>query len=432
MKLVVRKLSGLARWRREGLIRYALFCGDFGSRLVLQAAYFLFISRLLGPSGFGQFASLTSITALAACFSGLGGDQLIIIRSSENDYDLRSEIGRALVTLVYTLLPVAIITLAVSRFVTGGGVSYLALIAVILSDTIFSKTVSIVSAAFYTSGRIALQWFINVLPLFMRMAAAALTAVIWDNATVEIWCYSYAVSTLVSGLIAAGVLLRFIGLPRMVTRVQYWMDGVLLSMEFASLAAFRDVDKPIVNTTLGSTAAGIYTVAFRVVDMACVPIRAQLQSLYIRYFAEVKKSRRGALRFGARNAAVVALMGVAIGGGTIVVAPLLPRVVGAKYDSAVHVIMLMSCYPVLLGVTAIGSDLLRALKMQKLRLMFLTITYALYVPVIYVGSHVGGISGAALARMAVQALAAVLTWAAVIWVLLRGQEPVADAEPTAA
>src|ERR1700685_728328 len=49
-----------------------------GLRLVIQAAYFVLLARILGPDKYGAFVAIVSLASILAPFSGLGTTNLFV------------------------------------------------------------------------------------------------------------------------------------------------------------------------------------------------------------------------------------------------------------------------------------------------------------------------------------------------------------------
>lgn len=411
--------------------RFLIFCSDFGSRILLQAIYFIFISRALGAAGLGVFASLTAMTTLAACFSGLGTEQILIVKSSLDGFEIRQHFGRALLTTALTFVPLFLLALLATHFLLQGTVGIQYAILVIVSDLLFTRLVSVGAACLYVKHKIFLQTVVNNAPFICKVALAAGAYLFAGDISIDTWCLLYAIGSIFGGVLAYLITVLQIGNPVFERKLGHLGDGLLFSLEYASLAAFRDLDKPVVNVALGSAATGAYAAAFRVVDTSCVPVRAFLQSTYIQYFAVARRGHRAAVTYSIRNGWRIALIGAALGVMLLVVAPYVPKILGASYANSIEVIWYLALYPVLLGVTAVGSDVLRALGLQKARLVAIGLTYLAYLPSIYIGATSFGLIGAATARIFTQALALVLTWA-IVFVAARRSGPAIDVPVNAA
>src|SRR5580700_1395377 len=56
----------------------------YGTRLLIQAAYFIVIARSLGPGQYGGFVAATALANLISPFVGLGGGNLLIKNVARN------------------------------------------------------------------------------------------------------------------------------------------------------------------------------------------------------------------------------------------------------------------------------------------------------------------------------------------------------------
>ena len=91
-------------------------------------------------------------------------------------------------------------------------------------------------------------------------------------------------------------------------------------------------------------------------------------------------------------------MSVAVAAGLLIGAPVVPRILGQAYEPAVPIMRALALYPLLLAMSAMSADLLRALSLQKARLAVTLFGAITYVPTVWIGAALMGVQGAAFAR----------------------------------
>ncbi len=381
---------------------FLVYATDYGLRIVVQLGYFLIISRSLGPAGYGTFASVIAVTAFTSTFVGVGCDQVVIRHVAREGTGFPQAFGNALTSVLISLpilLPLVVLAVLALDL---PGMTLAAVLMVAVAELVLYRLVSLSNACFQAHEKARQQFVINVSVLLIRLGAAFAAWQFFSPLTLEIWAAWYLAGSALAAALAVGMVLARLGRPALVLRPRDLGDGFVYALEFASIAGLRDLDKPVVVQTLDATAGGHYTAAFRIVDTACVPVRALLSATYTRYFHHSRAGSAEAFAFARKVLPIMAAVSVAVGVGLVVVAPFVPRLIGEEYGPAVPIIQLLCLYPLTLGVSAMGGDVLRALGMQKARMVVMIVSTVTYLPMVWVGATFLGIAGAALARIASQ------------------------------
>ncbi|WP_152045236.1 lipopolysaccharide biosynthesis protein [Aureimonas psammosilenae] len=397
--------AALARLKRSNLGgNFFVYATDYGLRIVVQLGYFLIISRSLGPAGYGTFAGFTAITAFVSTFVGIGCDQVLIRHVARDGIPFGQAFGNALTSVLISLpvlLPLVVVATLMLHF---EGLPLDAILMVAVAELVLYRLVSLCNACFQAHEKARQQFVINVSVLIIRLIAAFMAWQFFDPLTLQIWSAWYLAGAVVAVCLALGMVLTQLGRPVLVLKPCDLGDGFIYALEFASIAGLRDLDKPLVVQTLDATAGGHYTAAFRIVDTACVPIRALLSATYTRYFHHSRKGTSEAFAFARKVLPVMGGVSLAVGLGLLVGAPFVPLLIGEQYREAVPIIQILCLYPFTLGVSAMGGDVLRALGMQKARMIVMIFSTVTYLPMVWVGATYLGIAGAAVARLVSQIL----------------------------
>ena len=414
---IAARVTSLRRSAMTG--SFLIYTADFAFKIIVQLGYFLVISRALGVAGYGLFASVSAIAMLAAAFSGVGCDQVLIRRIARDNTPFSLALGNALSAIVLSL-PLLIPLAVLAALALGlDGLTPTAVILVAVADIVANRIVQLATLAFQAYEQARPQLVISMVTSVLKLAAALLAFLMMPDLTLEIWAWWYMGSAFLAAGFALGYAMFRLGRPRLAFYPRDLGDGFIYSLEFASLAALRDLDKPVVADTLGPAAAGSYTAAFRLVDTSCVPIRALLRTTYVRYFHTGAQSTQAAIALARRVLPIMVGMSAVLAVGLLVGAGFVPWLIGKDYEPAVPIIRWMALYPLVLGVSAMGADLLRGLNLQRERLIVMIIATVTYIPIVWLGAELGGAEGAAIARMLSQALLLIATMVIIARVVKR-------------
>ena len=405
-----RRLGTWARPMRSRMGANVLVYGaDFSLRIAVQLGYFLVISRALGAAGYGVFVSLTALTFLASAFSGLGAEQVLIRRVARDGASHGEALGNALAATILSWPLVVPLALGLVALLNAGGLSAAVVLPVVIADVMLLRFVALANACFQAREEGRPQLFINVAASIIRLGAAGLAWWLTPDLDLAVWVMWYLAASAASAGLAIAVVLVRLGRPRAVFHPSDMRDGSIYALEFASMAAVRDLDKPVVAETLGAEAAGVYAAAFRIVDTACVPVRALLRATYTRYFHHGRDGASATLGFARRVFAPMVVVSLGVALALVVMAPVVPKLIGEDYARSVPVIRWLALYPLLLGISAMGADVLRSLGRQRARVIVMLVSVALYIPLVWWGAEAFGPEGAAAARTVSQFLLFVVT-----------------------
>lgn len=394
----------------------AIYTVDLVLQIVVQAAYAILISRELGPSSYGIFSSITAVSIIASVFSGWGCDQTLIANVSVEKGDFQKAFGSGLSVILFTYLPLLALSFLVLHFtIPPSHVGIVPLILLISMDLAFTKVIFLAKACFVVFERAKGQLVINLFTTITKLLFLFLALKLSAEFTLNAWSTWY----FFSGLLSAGFSLAYVtyhlGAPKFLELKAQFVSGMQFCIEQASLAALKDLDKPVVVAMMSAEQAGYYAVAFKLVDAASSPIRGMLYAAYVRYFKFSRSSEQDGIGFSFKVLPYLVVGSLIIGVFIYSLAWLLPVILGEKYRPAIRIVQHLSLYPLLIGLLGTGVDLLRGIGRQLTRTYIMIASSLATVPILYLFLHLFGISGAASAKIAVLALTVAAAW----WVIIK-------------
>ena len=183
--------------------------------------------------------------------------------------------GNAIVsTLAAGLLVVAVAALGGTDLLRSPVPGLLIMIAI--GDCMFARLTDCAGQAFQAVERLRITAFLNAFTSVLRLSAAVFLWLTRGNATATVWA---AASLVVSGLAVVAAVIAVtvkIGRPRFLSRLLFDRlgEGFGFSIAYSTTSIYNDIDKAML-TRYGMYAAnGAYSVAYRIIDLACLPVRA--------------------------------------------------------------------------------------------------------------------------------------------------------------
>lgn len=397
-----------------------IYTTDFVLQMFVQAAYAILISSKLGPSSYGVFSSITAVSIIASVFSGWGCDQTLIAKVSVEKGLFQKTLGSGLSIILLTYPALLAISFSVLHFtIPPSRIGIGSLLLMISMDLLFTKVIFLAKACFVVFERAKGQLVINLFTTITRLLFLFLALTLSSEFTLNTWSIWY----FSSGLISAGFSLMYtaynFGTPQFSNLKAGFISGMQFCIEQASLAALKDLDKPIVVAVMNSEQAGYYAAAFKLVDAASSPIRGMLYAAYVRYFKFCRTSERDGIAFSFKVLPYLVIGSLIIAVLIYSLAWVLPMILGEKYRPAISIVQQLSLYPLLIGLLGTGVDLLRGIGRQLTRIYIMIGSSLATAPVLYLFLDLFGIAGAAGAKIAVLAATVTTVW----WVIvkIRGQ-----------
>ncbi|MEI2385401.1 hypothetical protein [Breoghania sp. JC706] len=405
----------LARLTRSPLVANTIsYTINFGLQLVIQLGFFMLISRTLGAHGYGVFVSITSVSIIAALMIGLGSEYLLVQRVAVEPKSFPVYFGHALIMMALTFPLVGLPTLFFLHHLLGDAIALLPLVVISLSDLLFTRLVVLAAQSYMAFDKAHRQLFINVFAAASKLLFLFAAALVVPDLTVSGWAWWFFASGALSALVAITFVVRDLGRPVLtVVRADLKLSA-LYCLEFLSIGSMKDLDKPVVVHALGAQAGGQYAAGFRIIDAASAPVRAFLYATYTRHFRYAEAGRDSSLAYGLKILPFAAGLAVPVALVLFVAADYIPLILGEDFAGAPGVVKTLALYPLLMGFSGVGADILRAVGRQTTRMALLIVTSLALIPAVWFGAAMGGLFGAALMRFLVQAVLIVATWAIVL------------------
>ncbi len=407
----------LARHIPDGALAFdiSVIFGGFSLQLLTQMGWLLLAVRVLGPDGYGIFASLTGITMAVGSFVGWGCGSLLIRGASAHPETLRDWFGHSLIAIVATALPLMVVGVFALPLMDFGPLTQWNLLAVLVADLLFGRAAQMCVSIHMATGKSARQSSVSVIIGACRLAGIAIAALLYTKLTLSIWAWWYLGSSTLAAVICVGGVVRHYGWPRWCWMPGILRDGFSFSAENVVASALKDLDKPIVLEMLGASAAGHYATAFRVIETLAMPIYALGYATYGKMFRKAAESSGACLAYSLKLLPLAAGMGLAVGLGALICADALPFIFGPAYAELPWLVRLLSPMPALIGLIVIGSDALSAVGRQTSRLVLVSVSLGITLLLFPWAIRMGGIEGAIGIRLLSALTLAILVWAWLPW-----------------
>ncbi|MEJ2631633.1 MAG: oligosaccharide flippase family protein [Acidihalobacter sp.] len=318
MKLWLRRLLA---WRLGKLAKgtFAMTAG-LGLRTVAQGVVFLIVARVLGVELYGAYAAVLALAMAVGVFGGVGVP-MIMLRDTARDPAVFAESwGRTLAALLVTV-PILFATyLLLAWVILPNRIGWVATICIGAAEILSAPLTLAAVRAYQGHERIGRAARMVLAPILPRLAVALilpLALLLPASARLSVWAAAYLLAAAVSTSYALwllrhdfglGVELSWHGLARAAR------EGWPFSVGGAAQKVYIDIDKIMLARLATWEVAGAYSAAYRVVDMARVPLMSFFSAASSRFFRAGQGGMSSAARYALRVLPLPLVYALVVGG----------------------------------------------------------------------------------------------------------------------
>ena len=337
--------------------------------IFVQAPYFVIITRVLGPENYGSFMSVTALASLVFPFVALGTEDVLIQKVAVKPRLFSIYWGNCLFILLVNGFLLLIICLLISPIFFAKKISLITITLILIADLICLSSVEYSKKAlmsvYLAKNCSQLSAFVN----FCKLLAAVSLASFFKNPSIETWAILYGGTYLVLSILAITVVNRLIAFPR--PKFSYLIPAIKQGL-FFSIGTSADninanLDKTMLATMGGLKATGIYASAYRFIDFGNIPIMSIFGASYTRFFKHGKSGIQNTLKFARKLLPILVGSSIICILGYHVFAPLIPYILGAKYQNAITALLWLSPLPAIFAFRLLAADSLTGAGYQKVR-----------------------------------------------------------------
>jgi len=416
-----------ARYRRSRVARNAswMFLGQ-GLRLIIQAAYFVIIARSLGTTEYGAFMAVVAVAGVLRSLAGLGSDKLLIKNVARNRELLDVYFGNGAAMTVGTGLAAVAILMGIARAVLPPSIPSIVVLMIAVSDIVCCRLIDLCASAFQSVEQLSRTAQITVLISAARLVGIAAAVAVWRRPTAELWSFAYFAATAIAAVVSLlyiTALLRSFKLSPDRIRGEL-VEGFYFSVGLSAQTIYNDLDKTMLARFSTLDATGIYSAAYRIIDVAFTPVGSLLYAAYPGFFRQGSRIE-GTYEYAKRLMPQSLGFSVAIFVAIILGAPVAPKILGRDYARIVEALRWLALLPVLKSMHYFLADALTGAGHQGLRtgIQVVVAGFNVLINIWLIPAY--SWRGAAWSSLASDALLGALMWIAI---LTLGQRQASDSQ----
>jgi O-antigen/teichoic acid export membrane protein len=344
-----------------------MFLGQ-GLSFAVQACYFILLARLLGADEYGIFVGAAAAVSLLSQYSTLGSGMVMVRQVSRHNSDFPQYWGNVLITTLSVGLFVILALAAFGKWMVGpASASVIVLVAV--GECTCARLSEVGGQAFQAFERLKLTAALSSLTNIARLVTAAGMMLVLRHATVRQWVIASLAVSCLSAAIALTLVTTRLGWPRFDFALlrQRALEGVGFSIAANTTSVYNDLDKAMLSRYGMLAANGIYSMAYRVVDMSCTPIRSLQAAALPRLCQMGRNGARSTIGFTRRLLGKTLPFGMLAAGVMFLAAPIIPYVVGRSFANSVSALQWLCLLPVFRSLHLGAGDTLTGAGYQRYR-----------------------------------------------------------------
>lgn len=340
-----------------------------GVRLVVQFAYFVLIARLLHKEGYGAFSGAVALVAVLAPFAGWGSGNLLVKNVARDPASFPVYWGRAIVVTALSAGLLTLLVLALAWVVLPASVPAAIVLWIAISDLLFTRLSEAAALAFQAVHRLFKTALLSVLFSVAKLVGVLVLAQIQSADALKTWALLYLAGSAAVAVIGGIWVSLELGMPRWDPggwRREFG-EGFYFASSLSAQRIYMDSDKALLPRLASLEAAGIYTAAARIVEVAFVPVYSLLAAANARFFTSGQQGVRGTLALSRRLLPVALAYASVAGVALFALAPLVPWLLGAEFADSVAAVRWLAVVPLLMTLHRFAADSLTGADRQASR-----------------------------------------------------------------
>jgi O-antigen/teichoic acid export membrane protein len=384
--------------------------------VICQGTYFIFLGRLLGSAEYGIYVGAVAIASILSQYSPFGSHSVLLRYVSSDPNKFASYWGNVLVTTA-TLgsLFVALLTFAGPHL--AHSYSWPLLFCVGLGDCLCTQLTAAAARVFQAFENMHITAALGILVSLLRALTAGFMLWRFNHGTASEWALAALIVSSLAACIALVLVTRIHGRPTFSTKLlrQRMGEGLVFALSYSTTGVYNDLDKAMLGHYGMNVGNGIYTMAYRVVDVFTMPITAVQIATFPRFFRKgvdgAGSTAEFALRIVKRTASLALVSAVVM----LLTAPIIPRLAGESFGASVLALRWLCPLPIFRSFHLSAGDAITAAGHQRLRLGSQVIAAAFNLVINLYLIPLYSWRGAAWSSLATDGLLALFNWAVLLW-----------------
>lgn len=373
---------------------------------------FFLLAISLGTEVFGRYVAVLGLTQLLFPVSRLGIAHLMV-RSISRGERFSPQWSKVVTVNVLGGLVGSVLSVLLSQVLFD--VSVVTALLIGLAQLIGLGIQQAGSMAAAAHGRSEIGLIINGVSTMLRIGAILSFFYLVSDQTVDVWARFMVATMLASGLATVVIVGRMLD-----ARLRFQLptiEDVSLGSGFVFVesanTAQADIDKVVLGGFGLDTDTGVYAAAYRVSDIANLPLGALVRASYSEFYRRGSNTVTEAAKYARKLTTVSVTYGLCAGIALWLAAPLLEFLMGEDFEDSVTALRWIAAVPAIRASQLFPANVLTGTDRQwiRARLMAATAVLNLTANIVLVPEY--GWRGAAVSTLVAESVFSLALWTAV-------------------
>ena len=343
-----------------------------GLRAFSQGLVFIIIARSMGSDGYGGFVSLIAITGTLSGLVGFGSHVLLTRDTALDPQKFNQAWGNTLFSLAISIPIIFIVYLILAFFILPNEISWMPILFIGIADLIFWPLSNVCVSAYQGFERIGRVSRMIIVPVVMRLLVAFIFLFLLINENIQqsmllTWTSLYLIAAIMAVGYTQWIVYKDLGKPLFSNH--YWFSQIKESMPFALWASsdklYIDADKVMLARMTSLDATGVYSAAYRLVDIFLLPIQSLIGAATPHFFQEGKKGIYYALIYSIKLINIPFIYSLSIGFIIYLSAEFIPFILGGSFNESIEAIRYLAWIPIIILPKILLQSILASSGFQK-------------------------------------------------------------------
>jgi O-antigen/teichoic acid export membrane protein len=245
------------------------------------------------------------------------------------------------------------------------------LLPIAIGDCIFLQLSSCAGQVFQTFEKMKFSAMVTTAGNLLRLALALGLLHALGKASAKQWAIASLFVSFVAAVIAFSIVTRNFGWPQfslslLIRRAQ---EGFVFAVSGSTTAVYNDIDKVVLSHYGMNRANGIYSMAYRMINIGTMPVMAIVGAAFPRFFREGVKGIAATVPMARQLLKRTATIGLGISVALFLLAPLVPHLVGRSYAESVSALRWLCLIPFFRCFHLSAGDAIAGAGHQRYRLI---------------------------------------------------------------
>ena len=355
---------------KKNLVRdtlWVLFAKLF--KVVMQAAYFIIVARVLGAKNYGSFIGVTALASIIFPFAALGSEHILVKNVAINRSLFRTYWGNSLIVLLSNSILLIVVLLLLSPLIFADNISPLTIFIILIADLLCLALLDLSFKALISVGLVKKSAQLGILNTCIKLIAAISLATFFPGANISVWAVLYLIALASMAIISILIVNKLAGYPQpLLSKIKSNIkQGIYFSISTSASNINASLDKTMLASISTLEATGIYGSAYRFIDVGNVILLAVFTASYTKFFQHGAAGIGSSLNFAKKFLPFMLIYGIVTVVGYLVFAPFLPYILGEEYVEAINALRWLAPLPCIAAFQFLAADTLTGAGFQKTR-----------------------------------------------------------------